>query len=420
MNTIKITTIIAIFAMFTSCKKEATLINNQESIELNHIKQLDSELSILAKAFSDIFKDDANVKILKRAIFEKKKDENISIKDFYKFYDANIKHQSNSRNQSLQGFEYLLYSTFRNYSSMSIEEFTSFINKYDMAIYWEFIELWDGIKKPSVGYPIDEEEDVNHNYDLLSYKILLDTGNVKSETVVQNTYLQENPVILIRPMEDFENNSPEYYSNEPYVWLSDLESEINVKNKTNGKVDAKIQGVDDRFRLENINTNGNKFDGNGGPEFRFFRNGPWDYKTGNYGFAEIININLTASVAESGNWVNVSSYANNIYHDLWLFTTWNQLTGTYEEDGGIIINQTVSGFAIEGILNVVGIPVASASIGVSSKISRKDDLIDKYQMNWTSFVNNVKLKQNWGWGFYIGLPIRRTDHTDLKVTYNNY
>ncbi len=72
MNTIKITTIIAIFAMFTSCKKEATLINNQESIELNHIKQLDSELSILAKAFSDIFKDDANVKILKRAIFEKK------------------------------------------------------------------------------------------------------------------------------------------------------------------------------------------------------------------------------------------------------------------------------------------------------------------------------------------------------------
>ena len=78
---------------------------------------------------------------------------------------------------------------------MSIEEFTSFINKYDMAIYWEFIELWDGIKKPSVGYPIDEEEDVNHNYDLLSYKILLDTGNVKSETVVQNTYLQENPVI---------------------------------------------------------------------------------------------------------------------------------------------------------------------------------------------------------------------------------
>lgn len=34
-----------------------------------------------------------------------------------------------------------------------------------------------------------------------------------------------------------------------------------------------VQDIPSRLRVYKINTNGHDFDGNGGPEFRFFRNG---------------------------------------------------------------------------------------------------------------------------------------------------
>lgn len=409
---------IYINVLFTSCNKhDVNTISNQNN-EF-HINQIDSELKVLTRAFNDILKIDINIRILKDAIYDKKKDENISIKDFYTYNDTHISKYNDARIGATTNFENHLYSAVSKYSNISFTEFQNLIDKFDMAIYWEYLELWDGISKPVIGYPLNEEEDVNNDYYELSYAIYKYTGgDILNEIIVQREYLKDNPVILIRPMEDFENNSPNYYSDETYVWLYEIrnkKSKINSVNNAN-----RLEDISDRFRLEEINTNGNVFDGNGGPEFRFFRNGFPDYKTGKYGFSEIIHLNLTASSSSSHNWISVGTYTNNIYQDLWTFITWQQLLGTYEQDGGIIYNQDVTGVAIEGKLDIFNIPIAGLSIGVSSTITRKDDLIDKYEMNWTSFVHNVKEKNNWGWGFNNGLPIRRTDHNDLILTYNNY
>lgn len=224
--------------------------------------------------------------------------------------------------------------------------------------------------------------------------------------------------VIARQLQD---SSPNYYSNIPYIWLKDLLKDSALVN-SNQRTE-KVQDVFDRFRIETINTNGNVFDGNGGPEFKFFRNSPTSYTTGFYGFATILTLNLSASAAGSTNEIIVGNYINNILHDNWHIIDFRSLIGTYEQDGGVIKNQQVSGIGIKA--DVLGIPILNISF--SSTITRKDDLIDKYEMYRSSFVNNVQLRQNWGWGFrtinYNGthiLPIRRTNHTDLTITYRNY
>lgn len=414
--------IIFIFCLsfiYTSCKKE----NNTEiikSLEDFHVKKIDKELSNLSKVFSEIFKNNRNVNILKKAIYQKKKDENITIKDFYIFYDKyspKVQYTNNRTGFFYDSFEEMLYDKYNNISSISLDDFRELINTYDMAIYWEYIEKWNESTQPIVGYPLTEEEEVGNAYDLLTYKVY---NNIKEE-IVNRTYIKNNPVILIRPNEDFENSSPNYYSNIPYIWLKDLLKDSALVN-SNQRTE-KVQDVFDRFRIETINTNGNVFDGNGGPEFKFFRNSPTSYTTGFYGFATILTLNLSASAAGSTNEIIVGNYINNILHDNWHIIDFRSLIGTYEQDGGVIKNQQVSGIGIKA--DVLGIPILNISF--SSTITRKDDLIDKYEMYRSSFVNNVQLRQNWGWGFrtinYNGthiLPIRRTNHTDLTITYRNY
>ncbi|QQR97842.1 MAG: hypothetical protein IPK18_13600 [Sphingobacteriales bacterium] len=414
--------IIFIFCLsfiYTSCKKE----NNTEiikSLEDFHVKKIDKELSNLSKVFSEIFKNNRNVNILKKAIYQKKKDENITIKDFYIFYDKyspKVQYTNNRTGFFYDSFEEMLYDKYNNISSISLDDFRELINTYDMAIYWEYIEKWNESTQPIVGYPLTEEEEVGNAYDLLTYKVY---NNIKEE-IVNRAYIKNNPVILIRPNEDFENSSPNYYSNIPYIWLKDLLKDSALVN-SNQRTE-KVQDVFDRFRIETINTNGNVFDGNGGPEFKFFRNSPTSYTTGFYGFATILTLNLSASAAGSTNEIIVGNYINNILHDNWHIIDFRSLIGTYEQDGGVIKNQQVSGIGIKA--DVLGIPILNISF--SSTITRKDDLIDKYEMYRSSFVNNVQLRQNWGWGFrtinYNGthiLPIRRTNHTDLTITYRNY
>lgn len=415
--------ILSVLFIFTSCKKEEkNTIKGTHNFENFHIKQLDKELNVLSKSFSKIFSDKNNVAILKKAIYVKKKDENITIKDFYKFFDSynpKVTIINTRTEQFYDNFEEMLYDKYNEISPISLNDFRNMINTYDMSIYWEFIERWDGIKKPIVGYPIDDEDDVNHNYDLLSYNIInIDSSN----SVIQNTYIQNNPVILIRPNEDFENGSPNYYSNIPYIWLEDILKDSALSNSNQRTED--IMSVD-RFRLETFSTNGNKFDGNGGPEFRFFMKSPTSPTTGFYAFNSLISINLSAGAAQGAGTqtpIKVYNYVNNILHDNWHLLDFRILTGAFEEDGGAIKNQQISGNGIK--IDLAGIQI---NVILGSTIHRKDDIIDRYEMYRSSFVNHVQLRQNWGWGFltlnHNGihiLPIRQTNHTDLKVTYRNY
>ena len=328
--------LLLIFA-FASCKKQEQISTSIDK-EQFHIQHIDNELKSFSIALNNMLNNVNNIKILKQAIFLKKKDENITLKDLNSYINS-ISNKTN-RNES---FEQQLYYEFNKFSNLTFEEFKIFVDKYDLTIYWTYIELWDGVKKPVFGYPINEEEDVNRDFSQLSYKIF-NSINDTIGRIIQRPYLKDNPVILISPNEDFENGSPTYYSNEIYRWLSD--SIQNKKYKDINK-ESLVQDIPSRLRVYKINTNGHDFDGNGGPEFRFFRNGFFEYQTGNYGFYKIVYLNLTASAASSTNWIGLTDIDNILDSD-WTFIDYQQMIGVYEQDGGVMFNKTVSGVALQG------------------------------------------------------------------------
>ena len=200
--------LLLIFA-FASCKKQEQISTSIDK-EQFHIQHIDNELKSFSIALNNMLNNVNNIKILKQAIFLKKKDENITLKDLNSYINS-ISNKTN-RNES---FEQQLYYEFNKFSNLTFEEFKIFVDKYDLTIYWTYIELWDGVKKPVFGYPINEEEDVNRDFSQLSYKIF-NSINDTIGRIIQRPYLKDNPVILISPNEDFENGSPTYYSNEIY------------------------------------------------------------------------------------------------------------------------------------------------------------------------------------------------------------
>lgn len=410
-------TLLVIAVFLTGCKNDNFNIK-EEQLANFHIKSISNELEIVSKAFSQLIQNERNVLLIKDAIYKKKKDENITFKDLFTYLNSTGSSTSRTSN-----FEEQLLDEINNYQAMNLDEFRSLIDLYDLSIYWEYIQLWDGTTQPKVGYPINEEEDVNNDYDLMSYKIFTSIDDVVGTEVVES-YIYENPVILVRPLEDFENGSEIYYGDDEYVWLGDAEmlKYIDLEPLSNPSFKTQNVNAEDRCRVFSINTNGNRFDGSGGPEFRFFRNGIFNFSSGLYGFSEIIYLNLTSSAATTTNWISLTQ-TNNILHDLWTFFNWNQLIGTYEQDGGVGTNN-VDGIVAEGTLDALGIEVFKLQLSATTKIQRKDDLIDKYQMSWNSFLFNVKQRNNWGWGFYndngVNRPIRATDHPDLKIVYKNY
>ncbi|MFN8267697.1 MAG: hypothetical protein U0T31_06820 [Chitinophagales bacterium] len=405
--------VLLLFFILSSCKKQ-----EQQRISIDkeqfHIQHIENELKMFSIALNNTLNNVNNLNTLKKAIYSKKKDENITLKDLNSYFNSIS--TKNNRNES---FEQQLYYQFSKYSNLTFDEFKMFIDKYDLTIYWTYIELWDGVKKPVFGYPINEEEDVNSDFSLLSYKIF--TSHIDTiGSIIQRTYLKENPVILICPNEDYENGSPVYYSNETYIWLSD-----SIQNKRYKDVNKErlVQDIPSRLRVYKINTNGHDFDGNGGPEFRFFRNGFFEYQTGNYGFYKIVYLNLTASAAATKNWIGLTDIDNILDSD-WTFIDYQQMIGVYEQDGGVMFNKTVSGVALQGELNLLGIPIVKGSLGLQSKITRKDDLYFKTEMTFNEFVHHVQNKNNWGWGFYtengVNYPIRATADPDLKIVFKNY
>ncbi|HPA35454.1 MAG TPA: hypothetical protein PLA16_03750, partial [Chitinophagales bacterium] len=137
----------------------------------------------------------------------------------------------------------------------------------------------------------------------------------------------------------------------------------------------------------------------------------------------IVYLNLTASAASSTNWIGLTDIDNILDSD-WTFIDYQQMIGVYEQDGGVMFNKTVSGVALQGELNLLGIPIVKGSLGLQSKITRKDDLYFKTEMTFNEFVHHVQNKNNWGWGFYtengVNYPIRATADPDLKIVFKNY
>lgn len=416
-NLLNLFLLLTIVFIVGSCGKETPKKVLSEDL---HINDIADELELFSRAFSKVIKNEAVVYYIKDAIYAKKKDENITLKDLFTYeYSPTPKPNGSAR---LVNIEQLLLSAINQYKTMSRDEMNELIDAYDLSLYWEYIQLWDGQTMPRIGYPTNEEEDVDNDYALMSYRIFQNETDYEGIEVVEN-YIYKNPVILIRPLEDFENGAEAYYSDRSYIWLSDIEEIIQSESKNvSSNSSMRTQNILDRFRLFAINTNGNKFDGSGGPEFRFFRNSIFNFSSGLYGFSTIVYVELTASAASTTNWIPIIA-TNNILHDLWGFLDWNQLVGTYEQDGGVG-TKNVTGLVAEGVLNALGIPVLKIQLNATTKIQNRDDLIDKYEMYWTSFVHHVKDKNNWGWGFYndngVNLPIRATNHPDLKVVYKNY
>lgn len=434
-NIVLLTALVIFNLIFTNCEKTSKSIQT-DKFENFHIKSIGKELELLSKALIPVIQNKRNVEIIKEAIYQKKRDENITLKDLFNFHNGLIT-KPGFGNERVISLEQQILDNINQYQAMTLDELRSLIETYDMSLYWEFIQLWDGTTQPQVGYPTNEEEDVNHDYDLMAYKVFTSPEDVTGMAVIRN-YIKDNPVILIRPLENFENGGEAYYGGVDYVWLGDIifndynNSGSNIK-ETNSAF--KVQNFTERCRVYAIHTSGKTLDGSGGPEFRFFRKDFYDAaNTGLYSFSEIAYLNLTSSVAaQSGpnNWIKVSDYTNNILDELWLFYKWEQDIGTYEQDGGTG-TKTITGLVVEAIgeigsdflpFNLSAITF-SGNISISTKIQSKDDLLDKYKMSWLSFVYHVKERNDWGWGFYndagTNLPIRFTDNADLKVVYKNY
>jgi hypothetical protein len=255
--------VVATLFLAGSCEKETPIAQELNPTE-THIKDIAEELELFAKAINTIIQDEAVVYQIKEAIYAKKKDENITLRDLFKYQPTTATHL---RTESI---EQLLLNALNQYQNMNLQQMYDIIDANELAVYWEFIQLWDGVTMPKTGYPTNEEEDVDNEYDLMSYQVFQDENDVIGEQVVRN-YLYENPVILIRPLENFENGAEAYYSEQIYLWLYDV-TELDSTERIMDNNSTNISGPT-VLRLKEFTTNGNLYDGSGGPEFRFGRVG---------------------------------------------------------------------------------------------------------------------------------------------------
>lgn len=415
MNTYFIKSIFSLcltLLIFTGCKNDSFKIQ-EETLENFHIKKIDKELQIVAKAINTIIQEPQNVALIKDAIYKKKKDENITLKDLYKYFNEQ---NSSSGAARAVNFEQSLLTNINQQQAMSLEELRTLVDFYDLSIYWEYIQLWDGTTPPQVGYPTNEEEDVNNDYEQMSYKVYASVEDLVGNYVIRS-YLEATPVILVRPLENFENGSEPYYSDQTYVWLEDMENleEDTTQNEPNSGALRTTQNIS-QLSLYAINTNGNVFDGSGGPEFRFWRVGIDAFITGNISdFTNELNYNLTASAAKTTSWIYPRNTVDDILDHLWLVLKWRQTFGCYEKDGGLN-RQKVFGLVITATLA----KVITGEIEFFENIDNRDDKIYQHDLPWTSYSENIQLNKAFytSWGKFNDRPIHLTDHPDLKIAYS--
>lgn len=416
-NIVLLTALVIFNLIFTNCEKTSKSIQT-DKLENFHIKSIGKELELLSKAMIPVIQNKRNVEIIKEAIYQKKRDENITLKDLFNFHNGLIT-KPGFGNERVISLEQQILDNINQYQAMTLDELRSLIETYDMSLYWEFIQLWDGTTQPLVGYPTNEEEDVNNDYDLMSYKIFTSTEDVTGVAAIRS-YIKDNPVILIRPLENFENGGEAYYGDVDYVWLGDLDSimEINKINDVNRQGNLKTTQNLDRCRLYAINTNGRSFDGSGGPEFRFWRVGTETFINIIIpSFSEIVEFNLTSSAAATTSWIYPRNTVDDILDDLWLVFKWRQTFGCYEQDGGLDNKQLVNGY----VLTATILEVVTGQVEFGAFIDRRDDKIYQHNLSFSSYVNNVKGRQAFltSWGKLDNWPIHFTDHPDLKIAYSN-
>ncbi len=383
-------TLITISTMFCFCEKSSNSIYT-DSLDNFNIKSIEKELQLLSKSLIPIIQNKRNVEIIKEAIYNKKRDENITLKDLFDYHSGLITKPGNG-NERVISLEQQILNNINQYQAMTLEELRDLVETYDMSLYWEYIQLWDGTTLPKVGYPTNEEEDINHNYDLMSYKIFTSTNDVEGTSVIRS-YLKENPIILVRPLENFENGGEAYHGDVDYVWLGDLKESVEedgevLRNLNNG---MKISNISEPSvtRLKEFTTSGNVYDGSGGPEFRFGRVGSEQPLQGVSTFTHKITMNLTASVANQNIWYSLAENPINL-SDIWDYD-WKikketQHFGCYEQDGGLN-NKTNYLFAefvdIGGFISIL----INASVGVGIKLQKRDDIIHRTIIQRSTYVN---------------------------------
>lgn len=399
--------------LLSGCKNDNFHIS-EDNLSDFHIKSISDDLEIVSKALSQFVQNGSNVHIIKSAIYQKKKDENITLKDLYSYFE-NIGGESKRFNLE----EYLL-SEINKYKAMNLEELRSLVDYYDLSIYWEFIQLWDGTTTPQVGYPINEEEDVSNDYKLMSYKVFT-TVDDKIGIDIERAYLTTNPVLLVRPLENFENGGETYHSDQTYVWLEDLKNQETASSKDVGVNGDSLETSMDinRCRLYAINTNGKSFDGIGGPEFRFWIAGTYLYKPESIiNFDEIAYLNLTSSAAKSTSWIYPRNTVNDILDEFWISLKWRQVLGCYEKDGGLKARQKVEG----SVVTATNKEVVTGEVNFKIKIDRKDDKIYQHDMSYSSFLKNIKGREVYmnTWGMIDNWPIYITNNPNLKIAYSNF
>jgi hypothetical protein len=370
--------VVATLFLAGSCEKETPIAQELNPTE-THIKDIAEELELFAKAINTIIQDEAVVYQIKEAIYAKKKDENITLRDLFKYQPTTATHL---RTESI---EQLLLNALNQYQNMNLQQMYDIIDANELAVYWEFIQLWDGVTMPKTGYPTNEEEDVDNEYDLMSYQVFQDENDVIGEQVVRN-YLYENPVILIRPLENFENGAEAYYSEQIYLWLYDV-TELDSTERIMDNNSTNISGPT-VLRLKEFTTNGNLYDGSGGPEFRFGRVGSENplYNVSN--FTHKITMNLSTSVASSTGWWKVNDdlgYSDILDYD-WKPIKFNQHLGCYEQDGGL--NNRVE-YLYAKFIDIGGLIslIIDLNVGAGIRLQRNDDIIHRTILPRSTYVN---------------------------------